>query len=151
MVYLGGRQKSCIGSGMWDWADPNKNGVSNAFDPNKNGVANAFDPNKNGITSFATNAANQVANQAKNLVSPYTSQIENFGTKTLPSFLIHQGLPAVGEFAGSKLGLGQQGRDLANMGANELGKVTGLGLKRFKKGSPEAKAFMKSLRDRKRK
>ena len=109
-VYLGGRQKQVVGSGMWDWADPNKNGIANAFSP----VGDVF-------------------------------------KKTIPSFLIHQGLPAVGEFAGSKLGFGQQGRDLANMGANELGNVTGLGLKRFKKGSPEAKAFMKSLRDRKRK
>jgi len=82
---------------------------------------------------------------------PYASQIEDFGKKTIPSFLIHQGIPAAGEFVGSKLGLGQQGRDLATMGADELGKVTGMGLKRFKKGSPEAKAFMKSLRDRKRK
>ena len=86
-VHLGGRQKSITGQGFFDFLDPNKNGVANAFRP-----------------------------------------IENTVTKTIPSFLIHQALPTVGEFAGSKLGLGKQGRELATMGANELGNVSGLGL-----------------------
>ena len=39
------------GQGMWDWADPKKNGVARAFDPNQNGVAKAFQPVTTAIQS----------------------------------------------------------------------------------------------------
>ena len=99
---LKSRLPSKRGSGFFDFLDPNKNGVANAFKP-------------------------------------------------VGSYLIHQGLPAIGEFAGNKLGLGKEVKDLASMGANELGNVTGLGLRRFKKGSPEARAHMARIRGMKRK
>jgi hypothetical protein len=137
-VYLKGYDR-ISGDGLFDFLDPNKNGLtsklSKAFDPNKNGVTSglskAFDPNKNGVTKFVKDKG-----------------IDKFVTKTLPSTLIHQGIPAVAGFLGSKVGLGEQAKKLGDMGANELGKVTGMG---FKKGSPEMKAHMAKLRSMRKK
>lgn len=127
-----GRRK---GDGIFDFLDPNKNGLARAFDPNRNGVkkglAKAFDPNKNGITKFVKDKG-----------------IDKFITKTLPSTLIKQGIPAVAEFVGSKFGVGKQARALGEMGAKEVGKVSGMG---FKKGSPEMKAHMAKLRSMRKK
>jgi hypothetical protein len=100
--------------------------IAKAFDP----VAKAFDPNRNGIKKGVEKIIKDTG-------------AEKFVTKTLPSTLIHQGIPAVAGFLGSKIGLGEQAKQLGKMGANELGKVTGMG---FKKGSPEMKAHMAKLR-----
>ena len=122
---------SMRGKGFFDFLDPNKNGVANAFDPNKNGVANAFDPNKNGVAKYADNIG-----------------ATNFVTKTLPSALIHNALPIAAEMIGSKFGVGNEARQLGEQGATELGNVSGMG---FKKGSKEAKAHMAKLRSMRRK
>jgi hypothetical protein len=125
------RTKMLNGEGFFDFLDPNKNGltkkITKAFDP----VAKAFDPNRNGVTKFVKDKG-----------------IDKFVTKTLPSTLIRQGIPAVAGFLGSKIGLGEQAKKLGQMGANELGKVTGMG---FKKGSPEMKAHMAKLRSMRKK
>ena len=77
------------GTGMWDWADPNKNGLNAsiaktaaALDPNQNGVAAALDPNKNGVAAAfdpAQNGVNDLGDKIKNeLVNPdsdFRSQI----------------------------------------------------------------------------
>ncbi len=116
------------GQGIWDWADPNRNGVANAFDPNRNGVANAFDPNRNGVANAFDPYKNGVANAFDPNKNGITTGINNFATKTLPSALIHYALPAAAEFVGSKFGVGNEARKLGEMGATELGNVTGLGL-----------------------
>jgi hypothetical protein len=125
--------------------NPNKNGVAKAFDPNQNGVAKAFDPNQNGVAkAFAPNGS-----------------AEQFG-KQVASQLIHRGLPLAGQFAGNALGdflmpetgglggfaLGQAGKAGGNALGDYIGKETGYGLKpkRLVKGSPEAKAYMASIR-----
>jgi hypothetical protein len=106
--------------------DPKRNGVARAFDP----VAKAFDPNRNGIKRGVEKIIKDTG-------------AEKFITKTLPSTLIKEGIPAVAEFVGSKFGVGKQARQLGEMGAKEVSKVSGMG---FKKGSPEAKAHMAKLR-----
>jgi hypothetical protein len=115
--------------------DPNRNGVARAFQPKNiakafDPVAKAFDPNRNGIKRGVEKIIKDTG-------------AEKFITKTLPSTLIHQGIPAVAGFLGSKIGLGEQARQLGEMGAKEVSKVSGMG---FKKGSPEAKAHMAKLR-----
>lgn len=123
------------GEGFFDFLDPNKNGVARAFDPNRNGIAKTLDPNRNGIRSGIEKFVKDKG-------------IDKFVTKTLPSALIHKALPAAAEFVGSKFGVGKQARQLGEMGAKELGKVSGMG---FKKGSPEMKAHMAKLRSMRRK
>ena len=108
------------GEGMWDWADPKKNGLERAFRP-KN-IAKAFEP----VTKFADRTG-----------------VTKFVTKTLPKTLIEKGVPMAAEFVGSKFGVGKQARALGERGAKELKKVSGLGLK---KGSPEMKEHMARLR-----
>jgi len=92
--------------------------MRNAFDPNKNGVAKAFDPNQNGTTEFIT--------------------------RTLPSTLIHQGIPAVagtlgsmaGEVIAPELGIvgavvgNQVGKQLGKMASDKIGEATGYGFKK---------------------
>jgi hypothetical protein len=129
-VYLKGYDR-IRGDGIFDFLDPRKNGIAKAFDP----VAKVLDPNRNGIKKGVEKVIRDTG-------------AEKFVTKTLPSTLIRQGIPAVAGFLGSKIGLGEQAKKLGQMGANELGKVTGMG---FKKGSPEMKAHMAKLRSMRKK
>jgi hypothetical protein len=132
-----GRRK---GDGIFDFLDPNKNGLARAFKPQNiakafDPVAKTFDPNRNGITKKITKFVKDKG-------------IDKFVTKTLPSTLIKEGIPAVAEFVGSKFGVGKQARALGEMGAKEVSKVSGMG---FKKGSPEMKAHMAKLRSMRKK
>lgn len=106
------------GEGIFDFLDPKKNGVSNAFskafDPKKNGVADAFKPG---------------------------GSAEQFG-KEVAKTLIHQGIPVVagtlGGIAGTALApeagpLGGMagsviGSKLGKMGADALGNKVGYGM-----------------------
>jgi hypothetical protein len=137
-------RKKAKGEGFFDSIakafDPNRNGVARAFQPKNiakafDPVAKAFDPNRNGIKKGVEKIIKDTG-------------AEKFITKTLPSTLIHQGIPAVAEFVGSKFGVGKQARALGEKGASELGKVSGMG---FKKGSPEMKAHMAKLRSMRKK
>ena len=134
------------GTGFFDFLDPNKNGVAKAFDPNRNGIAKAFDPNRNGVAKAFDPNRNGIKSGIEKVIRD--TGAEKFVTKTLPSTLIHNVLPGAAEFVGSKFGVGKQARQLGEMGANELGKVSGLGLK---KGSPEMKAHMAKLRSMRKK
>ena len=75
-----------------------------------------------------------------------------FFTKTLPSNLIHKGIPAataaLAEIAAPEGGplSAMAGKMAGDQIANAVGKSTGMGIKRFVKGSKEAKEFMASLR-----
>ena len=133
------------GEGMWDWADPNKNGVAKAFDPNKNGVAKAFDPNQNGVAK-AFEPVKDVA------VNTFTPQLG----RDITSGLIHQALPAVvSGLAGSAttaltgnpyagFAVGQTlGKYAGKQAGDAVGNATGYG---FKKGSKEAKEHMAKIR-----
>jgi hypothetical protein len=136
-IYHEGRH--LVGMGMWDWADPNKNGVAKAFDPKQNGVSNAFE-------------------------KTFTPQLG----RDITSGLIHQALPAVvSGLAGSAttaltgnpyagFAVGQTlGKVAGKEAGDAVGKATGYGLGagmrkgRFAKGSKEAKEFMASLRAKK--
>jgi len=130
-----------VGGGDWDWLDPNKNGVAKAFDPNQNGVAQSVNNTTNSIKSSFEDGG----------------EANKFFTRTLPSTLIHQGIPAVSGALGGLAGealfpeggfvsgiIGNQiGKQLGNVGADELGRATGYG---FKKGSKEAKEHMAKIR-----
>ena len=80
---------------------------------------------------------------------------KNFFTHTLPSTLIHKALPsAIGALTtavtdnpvvGSVVG-----NTLGKEAGNALGKATGYGLKKFVKGSPEAKEHMRKLREKRK-
>lgn len=100
-------------------------------------IRNAFDPHKNGLSKSLENTG-QVLKQTF--------------TKTLPSALIHQGIPAVSGLIGSIAAeaiapeggpvsglIGNTiGKKLGKMGADKLGQLTGYG---FQKGSKEAKEW----------
>lgn len=128
--------------------------IKKAFNPKKNGVAKAFRPD---------------------------GPAEQFG-KNVASTLIHQGIPVVsgvlGELAGEAMGPGgsmignQIGEQVGKIGADELGKATGYGVRHMQggagnssrpitkslglrprhlvKGSAEAKAYMASIRSKKK-
>ena len=86
-------------------------------------------------------------------------EIEHFGTQTLPSTLIHQGIPVAGSVLGGVAGealapeggpvsgfIGSQiGKQAGNMIADKLGSSTGYGLK-LQKGSAAAKAWGEKMR-----
>ena len=130
--------------------DPKQNGVADAFDPSKNGVADAFDPNKNGVNKYFNENGKWIAGQAIDTLPMLTQVLgsmagEALGTATGIPLLI-----PIGATLGSQLGL-QAGK----YSAQQLHQVSGCGLKmkggRLRKGSPEAKAFMASIRKKKMK
>ena len=120
MASIRAKSKKKKGSGMWDWADPNKNGLnksiqntnaaaSQALDPNQNGLnasiqktnaaaVAALDPNQNGVAAAFKMTANQVKNVASSAVAQAAESFkrggsaEDFGKK-IASALIHQGIP----------------------------------------------------------
>jgi len=106
----------------------------------------------NAFTDFFTKTIPKAAKKAGD-------DIKDFGTKTLPSTLIHQGIPVAGSVLGGVAGealapeggpvsgiVGSQlGKQAGNMIADKVGKETGYGLK-LKKGSQEAKDYMAKIR-----
>jgi len=118
------------GEGMWDWADPNKNGLNasiqrtnaaadQALNPNKNGLSasvertnaatdQALNPNKNGFASSVKNAfqkaskASSVATSAIQTAFSPGGSAEQFG-KRVASELIHRGVPEATAYACSAL------------------------------------------------
>jgi hypothetical protein len=123
------------GEGMWDWLDPNKNGVAKTFDPNQNGVADAVK------STFTPDLGRAIAKPLIHEALPAViSTLASSGTTALTGnplagFAVGQTL---GKYAGKKAG-------------DALGNEVGLGLKpkRLVKGSAEAKAFMASIRKKK--
>ena len=125
-----GQADSVSGRGMWDWADPKKNGVAKALDPNENGV--------------------------KQIVAPLGDQNTWIDAgKTA----VHYGIPAttsaLGGAAGTVLGGpvgGVAGRALGSYGGAQINKAIGFGLgiskrkPRFEKGSAQAKEWGERMR-----
>jgi hypothetical protein len=79
-----GRGPSTSGGGMWDWADPNKNGLNasiahtrDVLDPQKNGVAQAFDPEKNGVKVAMDDAGAKIKNEFDNPDSFLNTKVKN--------------------------------------------------------------------------
>ena len=87
-----------------------------------------------------------------NWLNPKKNGASKFFTKTLPSTLIHKGIPAataaLAEVAAPEGGpiSAIAGKMAGDQIANAVGKNTGMGVKRFVKGSKEAIEFMASLR-----
>jgi len=77
---------------------------------------------------------------------------KKFFTKTLPKTLIHQGIPTAVGMATTALtdnpALGAiASKTVGKASADAVGKVSGMGVKRFAKGSLEAKEHMRKLRE----
>lgn len=98
----------------------------------------------------------------KNAFSPH-GKVATFFEKTVPSALIHTGIPIAGQVLGALGGTALApesgpvagmagsfaGKQAGNMLANKIGKMTGLGVKRkgrFVKGSAEAREHMARIR-----
>jgi hypothetical protein len=82
----------------------------------------------------------------------FESGAKKFFTKTLPKTLIHQGIPTAVGMATTALtdnpALGAiASKTVGKASADAVGKVSGMGVKRFAKGSPEAKEHMRKLRE----
>jgi hypothetical protein len=122
------------GEGMWDWADPNKNGVAKAFDPNQNGVAKAFEPVKDvAEKTFTPQLGRDITSGLIHTALPAViSGIASSGTTALT------GNPLAGFAVGQTLG-----KYAGNKAGDALGDATGYG---FKKGSKEAKEHMAKIR-----
>jgi hypothetical protein len=146
------------GTGMWDWADPNKNGVGAAFAPiadpgtyapivsvaNKVADANTYAP----VVSAANTVADKDTYKPGGIAEQFArSNIRNgihAGVGTAISATT--GVPLSGALAG-QLGLNNaidEGLDKANLGFGLKHKKA-----RMVKGSDEAKAFMASIRKKK--
>jgi hypothetical protein len=157
------------GQGMWDWADPKKNGVAKAFDPNQNGVAKAFQP--------ITNVVQQIPvkkNQFEDLGKLVRDQMEKHninnkgalqGLKTAGHYAIPATTSALGGIAGTTLGAlttgglgsfagGIAGSAAGSYAGDKINQKLGIGLHkrkgRFVKGSQEAKEHMRRIREMKR-
>ena len=158
------------GGGMWDWADPRKNGVAKAFDPNQNGVAQAFAP--------VTNVVQQIPvkkNQWEDLGKRVRDQMEKHnlnnrgalqGLKTAGHYAIPATTSALGGIAGTTLGAlttgglggfagGIAGSAAGSYAGDKINQKLGIGLHkrkgRFAKGSQEAKDHMRRIREMRRK
>jgi len=155
------------GGGMWDWADPNKNGVARAFDPNQNGVARAFAP--------VTNVVQQVPRTPEDFRRRIQDELEKRGLnnknalqglKTTGHYVIPATTSALGGAAGTALGGlssfgaaaplgGIAGSALGAYVGDKINQKIGIGLHkrkgRFVKGSQEAKDHMRKIREMKRK
>ena len=149
------------GEGMWDWADPKKNGVAKAFDPNQNGVAKAFQPVTTAIQSVP---------KPQDLGTKIRDEMEKRGINNKGALkglktAGHYGIPALtsslGGIAGATLGgaatggLGGYAGGVAGSAAgayagDKINHALGIGLHpgqgRFRKGSQEAKEHMARLR-----
>ena len=88
------------GGGMWDWADPNKNGFSRAMDPNQNGLADSA------RKTFSPALGNQIVG----------------GLKTVGHYAIPQITGALGGLGGEFL---SGGNPLAGFAGNQAGKLAG--------------------------
>jgi len=146
--------------------------IDRALNPSRNGVSDAFNNAGNKIKDTAIDIGNKITNKANDAGNAVKSYFDNNGkwiagncidslpmlTQVLGSMAgeavgTATGVPLlipIGATLGSQLGL-QAGK----YSADQLHKVAGCGLKmkggRLKKGSPEAKAFMASIRKKKMK
>jgi hypothetical protein len=130
------------GEGMFDFLDPNKNGVANAFDPNKNGIAE-------GAKRTVDRVINPIVKEGRKTFTPKLG-------RQIASTLIHKALPAViqqvassgttaltgNPVAGFVVG-NTAGRYAGQKAGDALGDATGYG---FKKGSREAHMHMAKIR-----
>jgi hypothetical protein len=128
------------GHGMWDWADPRKNGVAKAFDPNQNGISN------------------KISNVGKTIRDKMEEKgFNNRGALNTLKKVGHYAIPAatgtLGGLAGSAMGGvmgGMAGSAAGSYAGDQINKKIGIGLHpgqgRFPKGSPEAKEHMARLR-----
>jgi hypothetical protein len=86
------------GGAWWDFLDPAKNGVANAFDPNKNGVAKLANDARAGIEDTYNKAKNEVVNPDSKLrgeIIPMAGQVASTLNK-IPGF---QEIPGLGELS----------------------------------------------------
>ena len=192
------------GKGVFDFLNPNKNGISKAFDPKRNGVAKAFDPKRNGVAKAfdpKRNGVTKAFDPKKNglnksimrtgqkikdvaykigsvvddgyhkamndpTVQLLGREIKKFGTKTLPSTLIHKALPLVIKYGATAVGsalatlsgnpelaplIGTISGQIGEAGGNQLGDLigdkTGLGMNkvgRYKREVYEGGSMMPS-------
>lgn len=116
-----------LSGGAWyDFLDPNKNGVANAFDPNKNGVGEAFNKVKHefvdsdsGLRRGLSTAGDAVAGQFTDPNSVLRGQVIPIGAQVAQyaSPFIDSVVPG----AGTALNYGFKAANYANKGANMLG------------------------------
>jgi hypothetical protein len=104
------------GKGMWDWADPKKNGVAKAFDPKQNGVSNAFQK------TFTPALGNQIVDGLKVA-----------GHYGIPAITGALGGLAGTALSGSPIG-GVAGSALGSYAGNQIDKAIGIGIR--KRGRP---------------
>lgn len=122
------------GGAWWDFLDPNKNGVANAFDPNKNGVANVFDPNKNGVNDLGRKIKNEFVNNdsvlRQKVLNPagreFSDPNSTLRGKVIPiaakvGQFVAPALNMVVPGAGTAISTGLNIADKVNSGANALG------------------------------
>ena len=100
------------GGGMWDWADPKKNGVAKAFDPKQNGVANAFQK------TFTPALGNEIV-----------SGLKTAGHYAIPAITGALGSVAGTALTGNPVG-GVAGSALGSYAGNQIDKKLGIGAKR---------------------
>jgi hypothetical protein len=158
------------GGGMWDWADPRKNGVAKAFDPNQNGVAKAFQPITNVVQKIPTKKE-QFEDLGKRIRDEMEKRnINNKGAlqglKTAGHYAIPATTSALGGIAGTTLGAlttgglgsfagGIAGSAAGSYAGDKINQKLGIGLHkrkgRFVKGSQEAKDHMRRIREMRKK
>ena len=135
------------GEGMWDWIDPNKNGVANAFDPKKNGVANLYYQGVYGIKHLAGSADDlrkqvervgreklaNVVNTARDQAIEASRNLGKTFNPALGNQIVgglkvagHYAIPAITGAIGSTLGeLASGGNPIAGFAGNQAGKMAG--------------------------
>ena len=126
----------CSGAGFWDFLDPNKNGVANAFDPNKNGVAKAFNNAGAAIKDAAGKVGHEFTDPNSILRGKILPEAASIVNKVTP-FL--QEIPIVGEIADAVdvgLNVAQKVNKVAGMaqtGVADVKKLMGQGVRKSKK------------------
>ena len=123
------------GAGIWDWADPNKNGLNASIADTGRKIKNEFTNPNSLLAQGVKKVGNEFTNKdsvLRSKILPEASKIANVVTPFLA------GVPGVGEVA-EAINAGIQGAQKANQGAKSVG--LGLELQRRKGGwSEEAKA-----------
>ena len=114
------------GAGIWDWADPNKNGLNASIADTGRKIKNEFTNPNSLLAQGVKKVGNEFTNKDSVLrgkILPEAAKIANVVTPFLA------GIPGVGE-AAEALNAGLQGAQKANQGA----KSVGLGLELQRRG-----------------
>ena len=106
---------------MWDWLDPNKNGVANAFDPRQNGVGNAYNAVKNEFVNNKSKLRREILNEFVNNKSKLRGDILPEAAKWAGRINeVTKYLPYIGQ-ATNAINTGIQGAERANKAAKSVG------------------------------